>query len=85
MVSTYVDGWEGQTDSIRLRDYPGDVVRFSCGKCGRQGQYRRGKLMAIHGADIPLPDLLVQIARCDRRGQMHDMCGVHYLGLTPSG
>jgi hypothetical protein len=39
-------------------------------------------LMAIHGPDIPLPDLLVVIARCDRRGQMHDACGVHYMGLT---
>jgi hypothetical protein len=31
---------------------------------------------------IPLPDLLVEIAQCDRRGQTHDNCGVSYIGLT---
>jgi hypothetical protein len=70
------------TDSLKLRDHPGDVVRLSCAKCGRQGQYRKGKLIAIHGPDIPLPDLRIEIAKCERRGQMHDACGVHYEGLT---
>ena len=68
--------------SIKLRDHPGNTVRLSCEKCGRRGQYQKGKLIAIHGPDIPLPDLLVEIAQCERRGQMHDMCGVHYAGLA---
>ena len=46
------------------------------------GQYAKGKLISVHGPDIPLPDLLVEIARCERRGQMHDACGVSYIGLT---
>ena len=70
------------TGSIKLRDHPGNVVRLSCEKCGRQGQYQKGKLIAIHGPDIPLPELLVEIAQCERRGQMHDNCGVRYIGLT---
>ena len=70
------------TGSIKLRDHPGNTVRLTCEKCGRAGQYPKGKLIAIHGPDIPLPDLLVEIAQCERRGQTHDNCGVHYLGLT---
>jgi hypothetical protein len=70
------------TGSIKLRNHPGDTVRLSCEKCGRQGQYRKGKLIAQFGSDIPLPDLRVEIAKCERRGQMHDACGVHYLSLT---
>jgi hypothetical protein len=73
------------TGSIKLRDHPGDVVRLSCEKCGRRGQYRKGKLIAVHGPDIPLPDLRVEVARCERQGKMHDACGVHYVGLTASG
>jgi hypothetical protein len=39
-------------------------------------------LIALFGADIPLPDLRVEIAKCERRGQMHDTCAVHYVGLA---
>jgi hypothetical protein len=70
------------TGSTKLRDHPGDTVRLACEKCGRRGQYAKGKLIAIYGLDIPLPDLLVEIAQCERRGQAHDACGVHYVGLT---
>ena len=69
------------TGSIKLRDHPGSTVRVTCEKCGRRGQYAKGKLISIHGPDIPLPDLLVEIAQCELRGQTHDACGVHYLGL----
>lgn len=71
------------SESLRLCEYPGKTVRLSCEKCGRLGQYPKGKLIAIHGAGIPLPDLLIQIARCDRRGKMHDACAVRYSDLIP--
>jgi hypothetical protein len=32
--------------------------------------------------DDPGDTVRVETARCERHGQMHDMCGVHYLGLT---
>jgi hypothetical protein len=28
-------------DSLKLCEYPGDIVRLSCEKCGRAGQYRK--------------------------------------------
>jgi hypothetical protein len=70
------------TGSLKLKDHPGDVVRLSCEKCGRLGQYRKQKLVARYGPDIAVPDLRVEIAKCQRQGKMHDMCGVHYEGLT---
>jgi hypothetical protein len=43
--------------SLQLSEYPGDMVRLSCEKCGRSGQYRKQKLIERYGADIRLPDL----------------------------
>jgi len=68
--------------SLQLREYPADLVRLCCEKCGRAGQYRKANLIERYGADMRLPDLRAEIARCERRGQMLDMCGVHYVGLT---
>ena len=42
---------------LRLHEYPGDLVRLSCKKCGRSGQYRKQKLIERHGADTRRPDL----------------------------
>ena len=70
--------------SLTLLEHPGDVVRLSCDRCGRAGRYRKANLIDRFGPDIPLPDLREEIAQCERRGQMHDMCGVHYVGLTDS-
>jgi hypothetical protein len=70
------------TGSIKLKDHPGDMVRFTCEKCGRAGQYSKQHLIWRFGPDIPLPDLRTKIANCEREGKMHDACGVHYEGLT---
>ena len=51
------------TDSLQLRDYPGDMVRLSCEKCGRSGQYRKQTLIERYGADIRLPDLREELHR----------------------
>ncbi len=72
------------TGSLTLLDYPGNMVRVACDKCGRAGQYRKQNLIAWYGGDIKLPDLRHEIARCERRGKMHDTCGVHYVGLAVS-
>lgn len=67
--------------SLTLTEYPGAIVRLACEKCGRAGQFRKQTLIDHFGSDIRLPDLRVEIAQCERRDQMHNMCGVHYLGL----
>ena len=43
--------------SLQLFEYPGDLVRLSCEKCGSSGQYRKQKLIEKYGADMRLPDL----------------------------
>jgi hypothetical protein len=57
------------TGSLQLREYPGEIVRLSCLKCGRAGQYRKQNLIERFGADMGLPDLREEIANCSRRGQ----------------
>ena len=68
--------------SLQLSEYPGDIVRLSCAKCGRAGHYRKGTLIERYGADIRLPDLREEIANCERRGQMHDTCMARYVDLV---
>jgi hypothetical protein len=69
--------------SLHLSEYPGEMVRLSCEKCGRSGQYRKQKLIERYGADMRLPDLREEIAQCKRQGQMHDACMVRYIDLIP--
>ena len=68
--------------SLQLVEYPGDMVRLSCDKFGRSGQYRKQKLIERYRADITLPDLREEIAKCRRHGQMHDTCMVRYVDLV---
>ena len=69
--------------SLQLSEYPGDIVRLSCEKCGRSGQYRKRKLIERYSADMRLPDLREEIAQCSRHGQTHDACMVRYVDLIP--
>ena len=62
-----------------LKDFPHDLVRVACDKCGRRGQIRKDKLIEEHGRDIVMPDLRHRIAQCPRRHNMSDPCGIYYL------
>jgi hypothetical protein len=68
--------------SLQLFEYPDDIVRLSCEKCGRSGQYRKQTLVERYGGDIRLPDLREEIAKCRRHGQTHDACKVRYVDLV---
>ena len=69
--------------SLQLFEYPGDMVRLSCEKCGRSGQYRKQTLIERYGAGMRLPDLREEIAQCGLHGQPHDACMVRYVDLIP--
>ena len=58
--------------SLKLSEYASEIVRLTCEKCGRSGQYRKQKLIGRYDADMRLPDLPQEIAQCRRHGQMHD-------------
>jgi hypothetical protein len=80
-----IDGifWVMAGGSLHLHEYPADMVRLSCEKCGRAGQYQKANLIERFGPDIRLPDLREEIAQCERHGKMHDACMVHYVDLIP--
>jgi hypothetical protein len=65
-------------DRFTLAEYPGDVIRLECAKCGRSGRLRKDRLIAEYGPDIVLPDLRMRLANCERAGSMHDPCGAIY-------
>jgi hypothetical protein len=48
--------------SLRLQKFPAALVRLSCEKYGRVGQYPKRNLIARYGADIRLPDLRWEIS-----------------------
>jgi len=61
------------------------VLDVACNRCDRRGRLRTARLMAEHGADLPIPALRqIVAADCPRMAaeQMHDGCGVHFPGLA---
>jgi hypothetical protein len=47
--------------SLQLRDYPGDIVRLSCEKCGRDGCYGLARLIDKRGRDATVIDWLDEL------------------------
>jgi len=41
-----------------LSDHPLETFEIECAKCGRHGWLRTIRLLAEHGPDIKVPDLL---------------------------
>ena len=68
------------TASLTLKDYPRNMVRFMCKKCGRMGEYSKQHLLWRYGPDILLPDLRIKLANCERGDDQGD-CGVQYVDL----
>ena len=61
------------------------MLEVACSRCDRRGRLRTSRLVAEHGAQMPLPELLrILSADCPRRiaGQWHDVCGAHFPGLV---
>jgi hypothetical protein len=64
--------------SFTLAEYPGELVRLVCDRCGRHGQYRKDTLLAKYPADTTLPGLLHLIAKCERWNTLTGEYGVQY-------
>jgi hypothetical protein len=69
------------TEYYRLGDETHSTVLTACTKCEWKAAFNRDELIAAHGADYPLPDLLQHFAApgCSRVGSYWDRCGVHYV------
>jgi hypothetical protein len=74
-------GAPGAITIYRLRDEQRATILVSCSKCDWRAAYSRDELIAGHGADCPMPDLLHHIAApgCPRLGSTWDRCGVYYV------
>jgi hypothetical protein len=71
----------GALTTYRLRDEPREIILVACTKCDWKATYSRDELIALHGADSAMPDLLNQLAApgCARIGSNWDRCAVHYV------
>ena len=65
-----------------MADFPLAIVRIECERCGRAGRYARAGLIERFGADAALPDVLMDLAACERRNDFSAPCGVKYTDLT---
>ena len=56
------------------------VLNVACTRCERAGRYNLDTLIARHGADFGIPELLRLLAAdCPKRKSIsaYDLCGVH--------
>jgi hypothetical protein len=64
----------------RLADQPHETILVACSKCDWRAAFSRDELIASHGADYAMPNLLNHLAapNCSRLGSNWNRCGVHY-------
>jgi hypothetical protein len=65
----------------RLADEKRETILVACSKCDWRAAFSRDDLIAAHGADYAMPNLLNHLAApgCSRLGSHWDRCGVHYV------
>jgi hypothetical protein len=65
----------------RLADEKREIILVACSKCDWRAAFTRDELIAAHGADYAMPNLLNHLAApgCSRLGSQWDRCGVHYV------
>jgi hypothetical protein len=65
----------------RLADEKREIILVACSKCDWRVAFARDELIAAHGVDYPMPNLLNHRAApgCSRLGSHWDRYGVHYV------
>ena len=65
----------------RLADEKRETILIACSKCDWRAAFSRDELIASHGADYAIPNLLNRLAApdCPRLGSHWDRCGMHYV------
>jgi hypothetical protein len=66
----------------RLADEPRETILVACSKCDWRAAFSRDDLIASHGADHPMPNLLDRLAApgCSRLGSRWDKHYVEPIG-----
>jgi len=67
-----------------LADERQESDMVACTKCDWRAAFSRRELIARHGTECPMPDVLVHLARldCDRLDTTWDRCGIHTHGRS---
>ena len=70
--------------SLVLSDIREPTLAIGCERCGRHGLYSVKRLIAAHGADAKLTELLVTLANCDkaRSASIHDRCKAKFQNFS---
>jgi hypothetical protein len=70
--------------SLTLSDIREPRLTIVCWRCGRYGRHNVKRLIAAHGADAKLTDLLVTLANCEkaRSVSIHDRCRARFEGFS---
>jgi hypothetical protein len=71
----------------RLADEKREIIFVACNKCAWRAAFARDELIAAHGADYAMPNLLNHLAApsCSKLGSHWDRCGVHYVEPIEGG
>ena len=69
--------------AVVLSDVRAPTPSIVCERCGRYGRYDVQRLIAVHGADARLTDLLQTLANCKKAHSVsiHDRCKAVFEGL----
>jgi hypothetical protein len=80
LVSFAPEAGTGLVD-YRLADEKREIILVACRKCAWRAAFARDELIATHGADYAMPNLLNHLAApsCNRLSSHWDRCGVHYV------
>jgi hypothetical protein len=70
--------------SLTLSDIRGPTLAIGCERCGRHGRYNVQRLIAAHGADAKLTELLVTLANCEkaRSFSVYSRCKARFEGFS---
>jgi len=70
--------------SLTLSDIREPTLTIVCERCGRHGRYNVARLIAAHGADAKLTELLVTLANCEKARSLsiYDRCKAKFEGFS---
>jgi hypothetical protein len=68
-------------DCLTLGDYLVPMVNLACARYPRRGRLRRERVIEVHRAGMPLPDLRHTLTNCERHGRLGEACGVNFVVL----
>ena len=70
--------------SLTLSDIPEPTLATTCERCGQHGRYNVARLIAAHGADAKMTNLLVTLANCAKARSLsiHDRCKAKFEGFS---